>query len=96
MASPSAVNTANSVVLSGAPAPSPVRAGEGAGAPLRTSFTPEGDAIAMGDALVKAIENPMANREVVEQFRAARTGERLDRYFTERRRARAQTYSGGR
>jgi glycosyltransferase involved in cell wall biosynthesis len=79
--------------FSGAPAPSPVRAGEGAGAPL---FTPEDDAAAMGDALVKAIENPIASREVVEQFRAARTGERLERYFMERRRARERTYSGGR
>jgi glycosyltransferase involved in cell wall biosynthesis len=66
-------------------------------------FTPEGDAAAMGDALVP-LTRPSATlslpgrgegARVVEQFRAAKTGERLERYFMERRRARERTYSGG-
>jgi glycosyltransferase involved in cell wall biosynthesis len=67
----------------------------GAPAPL---FTPEGDSMAMGDALANLIAHPLKldNREVVEQFRAAKTGERLERYFMERRRAKERTYSGGR
>ena len=59
-------------------------------------FTPENDAVAMGDSLISAIKNRITGREVVEQFRAAKTGERLERYFMERRRAKGRTYSGGR
>jgi glycosyltransferase involved in cell wall biosynthesis len=51
-------------------------------------FTPEGGGEAMGDALVRllgdaALRARLARRgrEVVEQFRAERTGERLERFF---------------
>ena len=57
--------------FSGAPAPSPVR------------FVPEGDAVAMGEALLNP--EPIDGRRVAEQFRAAITGERLERYFLARR-----------
>jgi len=51
-------------------------------------FVPEGDAIAMGNALFALLGDAAMRaslvtrgREVVEQFRAAKTGERLERYF---------------
>lgn len=54
-------------------------------------FTPEGDGDAMGDALVRllgdaALRERLAvrGREVVEQFRAERTGARLEAFFQER------------
>jgi glycosyltransferase involved in cell wall biosynthesis len=54
-------------------------------------FTPEGDGLAMGDALVAllgdaSLRNHVVKRarEVVEQFRASKTGELLDRYFSAR------------
>jgi len=57
-------------------------------------FTPEDDAEAMSRALIRllgddALRAGLAKRgrEVVEQFRAARTGERLERYFLNRVRA---------
>jgi len=63
-------------------------------------FTPEGDAEAMSRALIRLLNDAelrerlaQRGREVVEQFRAARTGERLERYFVSR--AKARTYSGG-
>jgi glycosyltransferase involved in cell wall biosynthesis len=66
-------------------------------------FAPEGDGAAMGDALLKLLADrsliaklTVEGREVAEQFRAARTGERLEQYFTARRRATRQTYNGGR
>jgi glycosyltransferase involved in cell wall biosynthesis len=55
-------------------------------------FAPEGDAAAMSSALLRllgdaALREQLASRgrEVVEQFRAARTGERLERYFLARK-----------
>lgn len=55
-------------------------------------FVPENDAGAMSDQLVRllgdaALRSHLSRRgrEVVEQFRAARTGERLERYFAARR-----------
>lgn len=54
-------------------------------------FAPEGDGNAMGDALVTllgdaSLRHRLATRgrEVVEQFRAPNTGDRLERYFRER------------
>jgi len=54
-------------------------------------FAPEGDGDAMGDALLQllgdaALRQRLATRgrEVVEQFRATITGERLERFFTSR------------
>ena len=59
-------------------------------------FTPEGDGAAMGDALVRllgdaALRERLAarGREVVEQFRAEKTGARLEAFF-QRRMANAQ------
>lgn len=56
-------------------------------------FTPEGDAVAMGDALARLLGDRASwahltsrGREVVEQFRPEKTGARLERWFTERRR----------
>jgi len=64
-------------------------------------FTPEGDAAAMARALARLLDDDALRaqlvprgREVVEQFRAARTGERLERYFLSR--VTARTSSGGR
>jgi glycosyltransferase involved in cell wall biosynthesis len=64
-------------------------------------FTPEGDASAISRALIRLLRDDALRaqlakrgREVVEQFRAARTGERLERYFLSRLKAR--TSSGGR
>lgn len=64
-------------------------------------FVPEGDAVAMSEALIRLLNDESLRaqlakrgREVAEQFRAARTGERLERYFLSR--ATARTYSGGR
>ena len=58
-------------------------------------FAPEDDGAAMGDALVTLLGDAAARkrvvrrgREVVEQFRAPKTGDRLERYFFERRGAR--------
>jgi glycosyltransferase involved in cell wall biosynthesis len=55
-------------------------------------FAPENDARAMGAQLARLLgDEPLRasiarrGREVVEQFRAARTGERLERYFLARR-----------
>ncbi|HYI09125.1 MAG TPA: glycosyltransferase family 4 protein [Thermoanaerobaculia bacterium] len=54
-------------------------------------FTPEGDGPAMGEQLVRllgdtALREQLATRgrEVVEQFRAEKTGERLERWFASR------------
>ena len=54
-------------------------------------FAPEGDGTAMGDALVTLLGDASLRervaargREVVEQFRAPKTGQRLERYFLER------------
>jgi glycosyltransferase involved in cell wall biosynthesis len=54
-------------------------------------FAGDGDAVAMGDALTRllsdaALRSKLAarGREVVEQFRAEHTAERLERYFCER------------
>jgi glycosyltransferase involved in cell wall biosynthesis len=62
-------------------------------------FVPEGDADAMGDALLRLLGDAQLRerlakrgREVAEQFRAERTGERLERYFT----ARLPTRTSGR
>jgi glycosyltransferase involved in cell wall biosynthesis len=59
-------------------------------------FTPEGDGIALGNALVTLLDDAALRerlarrgREVVEQFRAPMTGERLERYFSERLGSRA-------
>jgi glycosyltransferase involved in cell wall biosynthesis len=59
-------------------------------------FTPEGDGIEMGNALVTLLDDAALRerlarrgREVVEQFRAPMTGERLERYFSERLGSRA-------
>jgi glycosyltransferase involved in cell wall biosynthesis len=58
-------------------------------------FAPEGDGAAMGDALVTLLGDAALRervvrrgREVVEQFRALTTGDRLERCFVERRGAR--------
>ncbi|HEX3583594.1 MAG TPA: glycosyltransferase [Thermoanaerobaculia bacterium] len=55
-------------------------------------LAPEGDGTAMGDALVTLLGDAALRervvrrgREVVEQFRAPITGERLERYFVKRR-----------
>jgi len=55
-------------------------------------FTPEGDGEAMGDALVRLLGDATLRerlarrgREVVEQFRAQKTGERLELFFSSRR-----------
>jgi glycosyltransferase involved in cell wall biosynthesis len=55
-------------------------------------FVAENDAVGMGDALARLLTDAnlrqrtaLRARQVVEQFRAARTGERLERYFLERR-----------
>ncbi len=55
-------------------------------------FVPEGDGVAMGDALVRLLgdaalraELAARGREVVEQFRAEKTGARLEKYFLSRR-----------
>jgi glycosyltransferase involved in cell wall biosynthesis len=57
-------------------------------------FSPEGDDVAMGKALVRLLsDGPLRDRlarrgrEVVEQFRGERTAERLERFFLERRRS---------
>ena len=54
-------------------------------------FTAEGDGEAMGDALVRLLADASLReqlrrrgREVVEQFRAEKTGERLERFFQSR------------
>lgn len=54
-------------------------------------FAPEGDGQAMGDQLGRLLGDPALRaqlaargREVVEQFRAEKTGERLERWFVER------------
>ena len=54
-------------------------------------FTPEEDGEAMGDALVRllgdaALRESLARRgrEVAEQFRSERMGERLERFFQSR------------
>lgn len=64
-------------------------------------FAPEGDGAALGDALLQllgdaALRARLARRgrEVVEQFRAAKTGERLEMFF--RNRAAAPPRTGGR
>ena len=64
-------------------------------------FTPEGDAAAMSRALIQLLDDDALRaqlakrgREVVEQFRAEKTGERLERYFLSR--VKARTSSGGR
>lgn len=55
-------------------------------------FVPEGDGAAMGDALARLLRDDelrrrlgARGREVVEQFRAERTGRRLEEYFRSRR-----------
>ncbi|HEV8435941.1 MAG TPA: glycosyltransferase family 4 protein [Thermoanaerobaculia bacterium] len=53
-------------------------------------FTPEGDGAAMGDALARLLGDPRLRdrivkraRQVVDQFRAPKTGDRLERFFEE-------------
>jgi glycosyltransferase involved in cell wall biosynthesis len=67
------------------------------------SFAPEGDGIAMGERLAHVLGSPemcarMAARgcEVVEQFRAERTAQRLEQWFAERISAPARTHMSGR
>jgi glycosyltransferase involved in cell wall biosynthesis len=59
-------------------------------------FAPEGDGRASGEQLVRLLDDASLRaqlaaraRQVVEQFRAANTGERLERWFAERLRGRA-------
>ncbi|HEX3110246.1 MAG TPA: glycosyltransferase family 4 protein [Thermoanaerobaculia bacterium] len=54
-------------------------------------FTPEGDGTAMGDALARLLGDPSlrdqiakSGRQVVEQFRAPNTADRLERFFEDR------------
>jgi glycosyltransferase involved in cell wall biosynthesis len=67
------------------------------------SFAPEGDGIAMGAGLARVLGNPEMSgriaargRVVVEQFRAERTAQRLEQWFTERVSAPARTHMSGR
>lgn len=55
-------------------------------------FTDENDAAGLGDGLLRLLNDEnlrrhtaLRGRQVVEQFRAAHTGERLERYFLDRR-----------